>query len=235
MAKSRHRATPARNCPVINGQPLTAAQERIWRLANDDLASSDAARQRRGMERLRGLGAELVARQAEVELAAGLAETAALERARGERVEAPKRSGGAGPLRVSTRDGLETLARCGAIDAVQLRAGMLYRQLYESADPERDLRSRMGELGGVGGGGAADREAWQEIRLRRSATLAMIEAKVRAADRGGRALRALREVAGHARCVSHCASGGGAQSALRQALAAALETAAEHFGLRRGG
>jgi hypothetical protein len=62
--------------------------------------------------------------------------------------------------------------------------------------------------------------------------MAAIENKVRIADRNGRAVRALREVAGHARCISHFVSGGGAQGAYRQALVLALDVAADHFGVR---
>jgi hypothetical protein len=62
--------------------------------------------------------------------------------------------------------------------------------------------------------------------------MAAIEAKVRTADRNGRAVRALREVAGHARCISHFVAGGAGQGAHRRALVLALDVAADHFGLR---
>ena len=111
---------------------------------------------------------------------------------------------------------------------------MLYRELYEAADPERDLRSQMSDLGRRGSGGFATgtSEAWQERRLRLAGAMAAIEDKIRVADRNGRAVRALREVAGHARCISHVVSGGGGQGDARRALGLALEVAAEHFRLR---
>jgi hypothetical protein len=111
---------------------------------------------------------------------------------------------------------------------------MLYRDLYEAADPERDLRSQMGDLSRQGSRSppSAAFESWQERRLRLAGAMAAIEDKVRVADRNGRAVRALREVAGHARCISHFASGGSGQGAHRQALGLALDVAADHFGLR---
>ena len=52
------------------------------------------------------------------------------------------------------------------------------------------------------------------------------------ADRNDRALTALREVAGHARCLRYVVRGGGGQAAYRQALVLALEVVAVHFGVR---
>jgi hypothetical protein len=87
------------------------------------------------------------------------------------------------------------------------------------------------------GGGrapAAAAEAWAERRLRLAASMAALEAKVRAADRNGHAVRALREVAGHARCIGHFVRGGGAQASYRRALQLALSVCADHFGLTVG-
>jgi hypothetical protein len=61
--------------------------------------------------------------------------------------------------------------------------------------------------------------------------MAALEEKVRIADRNDRAVRALREVAGHARCISHFVAGGGSQAVYRRALVCALNVCAEHFGL----
>ena len=74
-------------------------------------------------------------------------------------------------------------------------------------------------------------EAWAERRLRLSRSIAALEDKVRLADRNGRAVRALREVAGHARCISHFVAGGGSQAVYRRALVLALDVCAGHFGL----
>jgi hypothetical protein len=231
MAPSRRKAHGDRPRVTINGRALTPAQERRWRSADDDLASSDPNRVKRGCATLRLLEADLAADAACAQVRAGMDETARLERMRGERIEVSKEAQSPGRLRVRTRDGLETLAGAGAISQTQYHAGLLYRDLYEATDPERGLRSHMDDLdkrgGGAGGGDIA--EAWAERRLRLSRAIADLEAKVRLADRNDRAVRALRQVAGHARCISHLSAGGGAQAAYRRALSLALDICAGHF------
>ena len=155
-----------------------------------------------------------------------------LERLRGEGIEVSKDAQHRGRIRIRTRDGLETLAASGSITATQYRAGLLYRGLYEATDPERGLKSHMDDLDKRGGGGpGAVSEAWAERRLRLARTVASIEAKVRLADRNDRAVRALREVAGHARCIAQLSSGGGGQAAYRGALRLALDVCVDHFRL----
>jgi len=231
MASSKRKPRAARPRLTINGRILTPLQERCLRIAGEDLSSGDPDRVKRGGVALRGLEAELAADLAATEIRAGLDETSRLERLRGERIELSKQTGSRGRIRVQTRDGLETLAGSGGITATQYRAGLLYRSLYEATDPERGLKSHMDDLDRRGGGGGAGEvaEAWAERRLRLTRTIAGIEAKVRLADRNGRAVRALREVAGHARCVAQLSAGGGAQAAYRRALGLALDVCAEHF------
>jgi hypothetical protein len=219
---------------AVNGRRLSLTQEQDWRRATDDLASGDFARVQRGVRTLRGLEATLRADEAAASVRAGLSETLALERSRGEVVEVRSRAEALARVRIRSRDGLESLHRSGAVDAIQFRAGMAYRDLYEAADPERDLRSQMRDLDRFGAAARTSGapEAWQERRLRLADALAAVEDKVRRLDRDGQALRALREIAGHARPVSHLSSGGGGQAADRQALCAALDVAAAHFGVR---
>ncbi|HEX4181144.1 MAG TPA: hypothetical protein VHY32_10170 [Caulobacteraceae bacterium] len=233
MVKPRRKPPTERPRLLVNDSPLTAAQEQDWRRANDDIASGDFARAQRGVEALRALEAALRAGQIAASVGSGLNDTIALEKARGEVVEVAGPFFNRSRVRIRSRDGLETLHRSGAIDGAQFKAGMLYRDLYEAADPERDLRSQMNDLGRVASTGPkAGGEAWQERRLRLAGAMASVEAKVRIADRNGGAVRALREVAGHARCVSHLSSGGGGQATYRRALGLALDIAADHFGLR---
>ncbi len=220
---------------VVNGRTLSHAQARLWRMASDDLASGSAARVQRGELLLRRLEADLAADAAAADVRKGLDETTRLERARGERVDVARAGPERGRVRVTSRDGLESLAKSGAIDQAQHRAGLIYRDLYEATDPERGLRSHMDDLErrGRGGGPTTAGEAWAERRLRLAGGVAVIEAKVRAALRDDRALRALREVAGHARPISRLSAGGGAQAAYRSALIEALEVCVQHFDLRR--
>lgn len=232
MAKTRRKQRTFSNPVVVNGQPLSFAQEQVWRAANADIGSGDLTRMRRGGAALRALELAFEARTDEAAVRDGLAESLGLERARGESVEVRQQPAGYARVRVRTRDGLETLQRSGAITAVQYRAGMLYRDLYEATDPERDLRSHMESLDRRGGSAEpAAAEAWAERRLRLSRTVSMIEAKVRLADRNDRAVGALREVAGHARSIGAMMGGGGSQAACKRALITALDVCAIHFGL----
>lgn len=232
MAKARRKQRAFRTAVVVNGQSLNFAQEQLWQAANEDIGSGDIARMKRGSAVLRVLEREFEAKAGEAVIRDGLTESLALERARGESLEVRQQAAGYARVRVRTRDGLETLHRSGAITATQYRAGMLYRDLYEATDPERDLRSHMESLERRGGSGEpAAVEAWAERRLRLSRTVSMIEAKVRLADRNDRAVGALRQVAGHARSIGAMMSGGGSQAAYKRALITALDVCAVHFGL----
>lgn len=233
MARRRRTVAVGRSV-MVNGLALNARQERSWRGANDDVDSGDFHRMKRGLAALAALEAELAQERAAISVRDGLADTVALERARGEKIEVSGGEAARRRVRVRTRDGLESLQRGGTISDGQYRAGLLYRDLYEAADPERDLKSQMSELERRPGAAALHgrAEAWAERRLRLSGAIAALEAKVRNADRNGHAVRALREVAGHARCLSHFVRGGGAQASYRRALILALDVCANHFAAR---
>lgn len=235
MTKSRlRRRTPLR-APIVNGLPLSAGQAAALRAAEDQSRVQGFDPRARAAARLHDLEAALARERQALEVQEGLSETVALERARGEEVEISNRAEERGRVRVRSRDGLESLARAGALSPAQFRAGMLYRDLYEAADPERDLRSQMNSpafmAGGRSAGGHVTPEAWAARRARLAQTIAQIETKVRVADRNDRAVQALREVAGHARCVSHISKGGGGQAAFRRSLILALDIVAIHFGI----
>jgi hypothetical protein len=233
MTKQKRKSNRDRPRVVINGQALNARQERVWRAANDDVDSGDYPRLRRGLAALATLEGELVNDRVIALVREGLAETVALERMRGEKVDVVSAEAGRRRVHIQSRDGLETLRRTGAISARQHHAGLLYRELYEGADPERDLKSQMSKLD-RGGGSVSPQglpEAWAERRLRLSGRLSQIEARVRETERGSYGVRALREVAGHARCISHFVRGGGAQARYRDALLCALDLCADHFRL----
>lgn len=231
MAKAKRRQRMTRPAVIVNGQILNAGQEMVWRLANEDIGSGELARMKRGLSALRLLEHDFDAQASATALSRGLAESVALERSRGEKVEIGKQPEMQGRIRIRTRDGLETLARSGAINRSQHKAGLLYRDLYEATDPERDLRSHLETLDRPGRSGEAAAEAWAERRMRLARSIAAIEAKVRLADRNDRAVRVLREVAGHARCVGVIAAGGGSQAVCKKALITALDVCAAHFGV----
>jgi hypothetical protein len=217
---------------VVNGHVLGPAQEATWRTANEDVGSGELVRMKRGLLALSGLERDLERQDAAAAVGRGLSESIALETARGERVDVSKGREAQGRVRIRTRDGLETLARAGAIDPVQYKAGLFYRDLYEATDPERDLRSHLDGLERRGRGGEAVAEAWAERRHRLARTVAVIEARVRLADRNDRAVRMLREVAGNARSLGAFIGGGGSQAVGKRALITALDVCAAYFGLR---
>lgn len=234
MSKRKSNSRQAALTPEINGVRLSRAQARLWRAALEDLASLDPSVRRRGHGALRQLEDEIGDVHVADTVRGGLEESARLAEGRGEQVEISGQPETRGRLRIRSRDGLETLERAGAISSVQYKAGLFYRSLYEATDPERDLRSQMASPALTGGGtqpGLGMAEAWAERRVRLGRSIAALEAKVRAADRNGRAVQALREVAGHARCISHFVAGGGSQAVYRRALVLALDVCAGHFGL----
>ena len=234
MNRRKHRPYVPAARAQVNGHALTPSQDQAWRAANDDLASDDRQRRKRGHIALRALETELAGRQADDRIEQGIDETVALGRARGETIEVSRTATRHRRIRNHSRDGLQTLAATGAISGLQQRAGLLYRDLYEATDPERDLRSQMasGAMAGAGGKAAPGAaEAWAERRMRLCRAMAALEAKVRVADRNGRAVRALREVAGHSRCISQFVAGGGSQAVYRRALGLALDICASHFGI----
>lgn len=163
------------------------------------LAVSPAARQAAREDMLRIAGARL-ARTEEAEIVAGLAETLTLARARGETVDVD-----AGPLRISSRDGLRSLRQAGHITDAHYAIGLLYRAGFEARG--RDLRAASLERKG----GGHDNDRFVAARLRRARALDFVARADRAvamslADRP-MALRLLRAVAGEGASLSVWGSG----------------------------
>jgi len=179
------------------------------------LAISPAARQAARETVLRIAGAQL-ARTEESEIAAGLVETVALARARGEAVETD-----AGPLRISSRDGLRSLRQGGHLTDAHYAVGLLYRAGFEARG--RDLRAASLE---PGHGGGHDNDRFVAARLRRARMLDFVARADRAvaialADKP-MALRLLRAVAGEGTSLSVWGAGR-AFTRNRQVLVEALD------------
>lgn len=170
---------------------------RADRAAN--LAISPAARQAAREAVLRIAGAQL-ARSEEAEIAAGLVETVALARARGEAVDT------GGGLRISSRDGLRSLRQGGHIADSHYAVGLLYRAGFEARG--RDLRAASLE---PGTGGGHDNDRFVAARLRRARMLDFVARADRAVAmvlaEKPMALRLLRSVVGEGTSLSAWGAG----------------------------
>jgi hypothetical protein len=174
---------------------------------------------------LRAIIAAGQAREDARALAERLEETARLATARGEAVDRAQ-----GQMRITSRDGLETLHERGGLERPEYEAGMMYRRCYETltAGPRSNLNRDF--LGGVRSGfseGGAD--GFAEIRAFRAQKLSAWEALAAT----GRQLWVLRLVAGQGRTINSLAPGGSARLANTRALMEVLRAVAVERGLRR--
>lgn len=144
-------------------------------------------------------------------------------------------------LKISARDGLETLLSAGAIDKMLYTAGMHCRADYEDLDPEKALTPpdyAADRIMNNGGG-----ENWAQKRDEIQRRIGRLEANIQEEDatyqgpgairpinRVGRAVLALREVAGKGNTIASLGTGK-AQALNTKALLLALGYAAIHYGL----
>lgn len=144
-------------------------------------------------------------------------------------------------LKISARDGLETLKTAGVIDPVLYTGGLRYRADYEDLDPEKGLTPPDYASDRVMGGGGG--ENWAEKRDEIQRRIGRLEADIQADDptchgpgaakplnRVGRGVLTLREVAGKGNTIAGLGRGS-CQSRNTTALIRALEYAAIHYGL----
>ena len=174
--------------------------------------------------RLRTMAEAGEARAEALAMARRLEETARLERARGGEVEQAQ-----GRLRITSRDGLQTLRERGGLEGPEHEAGLMYRRCYETltAGPRSNLNRDLAS--GVCGFGEAPADGFAEIRAHRARQLAQWEALAGT----GRQLWVLRLVAGQGRTINSLATGGSARLTNTRALAKVLRAIALDRGLRR--
>ncbi len=214
MSRVRIRPAPLR----VNGRTLTAAQATALRAAARAEAAGRSAQARQ--MRLR-LEAQMGAAADAEWLAGALAETAALEQARGAVVERSP-----GRVRISGRDGLHTLQATGALDPSQVAAGLRYRERFEAAHPR--LASALAiRAGGSGAPQFVERIAARQAQARRDLDCMEHAVAARYAREGRPALAAdallvLREVAGLGRAVRELSGSGRRRTALTARLAETL-------------
>jgi len=186
-----------------------------------------SSRKGRGLnaEDLARLTAERAAARAEARAHEGrMQETASLARGRGEAVEEVQ-----GRLRVTSRDGLQSLFEQGGLERPEYEAGMMYRRCYEtlSAGPRSNLAGDLAS--GVRGFSEARADGFAELRAFRAEKLRHWEALAS----NGRQAWVLRLVAGQGRTINSIAPGGSARAANTKALMAVLGEIARERGLRR--
>lgn len=226
---------------VLDPDPLTRDQLKRLAKAERKMASPDPQVRAAGrrdvlqIERQREHRREIIARQRE------RAETRALEEARGSVIEVSERPEHKGRIRVVSRDGLELVYREQQISRAQLVAGERYRADYELTDPLRSLAPA--PLDGArkisgGGEGFAKRVAMASKRVLEIEALIQADDPtykgpnaVRPLSRIGRAVVALRAVAGEGRTVRDVAGGGSGVGPTLAALDMALEVCVAHYGL----
>ncbi len=201
--------------------------EAMLREASDRMMTSNqkarlrhAFRLERGSNKDRAEARQICA-DIEAELQGGIAESIALEQARGGRVEA-----GSGPVRMVDHDGLRSLLSVkDGLTAEQYDAGMAFREAWEARSG--DLGSQLGGEGGAGGVHVNDR--YVKARLARAKKLQRLGAIIRAVAvecaAEPAALQMLQEVAGEGKALSAFGEGRAFARHLA-ALKMALEVAA---------
>lgn len=226
---------------VISGQTLNEGQAKRFRVAVEDEASPELHRRRAGREALLQLEAEIAGAQTIARVANDIAETVALESHRGSVIETSDRKEHEGRKRIASRDGLETLLTAHSITATQHAAGLRYRADYEMLDPERGLtpppidQSRNITRGG---------EGWAQKKLERELFVRDLEKMIQeedptfrgangrtAVERTGRAVWALREIAGKGSNLLSLSNSGSVQARVSEALRLGLDCAAIAYGL----
>ncbi len=184
-------------------------------------------RKGRGMsaQDLARLTAERAAARAEARaLEDGMAQTAELARNRGESVEQAQ-----GRLRITSRDGLQSLFEHGGLERPEYEAGLMYRRCYETlhAGPRSNLARDFSAS--VRGFAEAPAEGFAELRAFRAEKLRHWEGLAQT----GRQVWILRLVAGQGRSINSVAPGGSARAANTKALMVLLGEIARERGLRR--
>lgn len=225
---------------TIRGVRLSDTQALNFMAAEMKLKSNDMAERRDGHRLM-----ELIDRQITETLeirsaAADLKELRGLEALRGLEIGVSTHQGTAGAPRAS-RDGLETLLTSASISTTQHAAGLRYRADYELLDPEKGLTppslDQTRKIVRGGDGFAQKRREREEFIRDLEAMIQEEDPTFRGAlgrsdvERIGRAVWALREIAGKGGNLSALCSGSDSRARTSRALHTALDCAAIAYGL----
>lgn len=179
--------------------------------------------------------ADEIANQVRVELEASVEDVALSAKRRGERVSQHNDDGA---RRIKTRDGLASLQEGGAITEQEAKDGMAYRLLFEQAGKGAGLGSQLEDRPKSVRSSSHGAVAHGLLRAYVGVRLTGIETAVGHADASGRALAALRAVAGEGRTVRSLGQGGDVKkknlAALRLALRVTRAAIEGNYGLRGG-
>jgi len=226
---------------VVRGVVLTPTQAARLAHAEANLADADLGRRRMGRDQTLALDAEIDAKVQEARRRADLDETLTLEARRGSSIEVSDRQEHRGRVRITSRDGLETLLTAHSITTIQHAAGLRYRDDYEAIDPEKQLTPpSIDQSRNISRGGDGYALKRREIEERVRDLEKMIQEEDRtfkgangrtAVERTGRAVWALREIAGKGSNLRSLTNSGSVQASISAALILALDCAAVAYGL----
>ena len=237
------RALDDRPAPAVAYDPsrLTDTQVKELRRAEEKLNSGDPRRIEAGRKAVEEIAKAIRLRVEDHEREQAKQQIRSLEELRGAVIVEAGKNEPPGRLRIITRDGLETLLTAKSINRTQHAAGLRYRADYELLDPERSLtppsidQTRKIVRGGDG---------FAQKRREREEFVRDIEAMIQEEDptfrgalgrsdveRLGRAVWALREVAGKGSNLLSLTSSGSVRRATSTALFTALNCAAIAYGL----
>jgi len=226
---------------TVSGQTLTEGQARRFRQAVQAEASPDLRQRREGREAMLRLEEEIAAAQQAIRVANDIAETVGLEALRGSQIETSDRKEHEGRKRIASRDGLETLMTTRSLSPNQYAAGLRFRTDYELLDPEKGLTPpAIDQSRNITRGG----EGWAAKRTERELFVRDLEKLIQeedrtfkgangrtAVERTGRAVWALREIAGKGSNLRSLTNSGSVQASISVALILALDCAAVAYGL----
>lgn len=225
---------------TIRGVRLTEGQQARFAVAEEKLKDRSLEVRRHGHRIMDALDREIDARRQADGAARDLEELRSLEALRGLEIGVSNQQGTAGAPRAS-RDGLETLFTHKSISSVQHAAGLRYRADYELLDPEKGLTppsiDQTRKIVRGGDGFAQKRREREEFVRDLEAMIQEEDLTFRGAlgrsevERVGRAVWALREIAGKGSSVMSLSASGSIQTRISRSLRTALNCAAIAYGL----
>lgn len=237
------RALDERPQPSVSYDPsrLTDIQIKELRRAEEKLQSGDPRRMEAGKNAVLDIARSIQNRTESHDRARHQKEFRALEELRGSEFAEPSKNEPPGRLRITSRDGLETLLTAGSITRTQHAAGLRYRDDYELLDPEKGLTppsiDQTRKITRGGDGFAQKRREREEFVRDLEAMIQEEDRTFRGAlgrsdvERVGRAVWALREIAGKGANLLTLSSSGSTRTAISEALIVALDCAAIAYGL----